>query len=109
MKMKVYKLKRFHPTQIEIQVTDQQILQMFPIEVQQHPFMGQISRVWKTDDFTYSIGTSKKEDILDLSKDALHLQLKKEKMEEILSSLDKFKIILYYEDKEDIYEVEKIK
>ncbi|RUM50517.1 MAG: hypothetical protein DSY47_01505 [Hydrogenothermus sp.] len=107
--MKIYQLKRFHPTEIQIQITDKQLIQMFPIEVQEHPFMGQIQRVWKTEDFTYSIGTSKKEDILDLSKDALHLQLKKEKMEEILQTLEEFKIILYYEDKEDIYEVKREK
>lgn len=107
--MKIYQLKRFYPTDIQIQITDKQLLQMFPIEVQEHPFMGQIQRVWKTEDFTYSIGTSKKEDILDLSKDTIHLQLKEEKMEEILQTLEEFKIILYYENKEDIYEVKRKK
>jgi hypothetical protein len=107
--MKIYKLKRYHPVELEIEISDKQLISMFPIEVQEHPSMGQIQRVWKSKDFTYSIGTSNKEDVLDLTKDALHLQLKKEKLEEILQELEEFKIILYYEDKEDIYEVKKIK
>ncbi len=106
--MAKFLLKRFYPTNLQIEATDKQILQMFPVEKQEHPFMGIISRVWLTEDKEISVDTSPKEDVLDLSKDGLHLQLNPEKLQQILQSLDKFKIVLYYEDKEDIYEVERI-
>jgi len=106
--MAVFRLKRFYPQKLEIEVTPQQLISMFPIELQEHPFMGEIIRVWKTEKETFSPLTAKKEDIIDLTKDKKHIQMKKEKMLEILQSVEKFKIILYYEDKEDLYEVEKI-
>ncbi len=106
--MAKFLLKRFYPTSLQIEATDKQILQMFPVEKQEHPFMGIISRVWLTDNREISVDNFPQDEILDLSKDGLHLQLKPEKLEEILSSIDKFKIVLYYEGKEDVYEVERI-
>ena len=106
--MAKFKLKRFFPQEIQIEVTDKQLIQMFPIEVQEHPFMGEITRQWHSDSKIFSVENSNPEDIIDLSTNSKHIQMKKEVMEDILSRLEKFKIVLYYEDKEDIYEVEKL-
>ncbi|EDP74329.1 hypothetical protein [Hydrogenivirga sp. 128-5-R1-1] len=106
--MAKFKLKRFFPQEIEIEITDKQLVQMFPIEVQEHPFMGEISRQWQSNEQIFSVESAKPEELIDMSTNSKHIQLKKETMEKILSSLNKFKIVLYYEDKEDIYEVEKI-
>jgi len=106
--MAKFKLKRFFPQEIEIEITDKQLIQMFPIEIQEHPFMGEISRQWQSDSKIFSVETSNPEEIIDISTNSKHIQIKKEIMEKILSSLNRFKIVLYYEDKEDIYEVEKV-
>ncbi len=106
--MKKFKLKRYFPQEIEIEITDKQLIDMFPIEIQEHPFMGEIERIWKSKDKIYSVSNSPKEDILDLSSKTKYIQLKKEKLQSILENLGNFQIILYYEDKEDIYDVYKI-
>jgi hypothetical protein len=104
----MFKLIREFPQRMEIQATPQQIVSMFPIEVQEHPHMGEIERVWKTDEEIFSVNTIPEEFILDLTKKRKHLQVSNEKMLEILQSIESFKIILYYEGNEDIYIVEKI-
>ncbi|NPA53660.1 MAG: hypothetical protein GXO21_03220 [Aquificae bacterium] len=106
--MEKIKLKRFFPTKMEIEITPQQLISMFPIELQEHPFMGEIKRVWKTSDTIYSIDTIDKKFIEDMTLERKYLQVKKEKMMDILSSLKEFEIILYYEDKEDIYIAQKV-
>ena len=103
--MKTYILQRFYPQEMTIEITPQQLISMFPIELQEHPFMGEINRVWKTDKEVYSVDTIDKDFVVDLTKDRKHLQVKKEKMLEILNNLDEFEIVLYYEDKEDLYKV----
>ncbi len=104
----MFKLIREFPQRMEIKATPQQIVSMFPIEVQEHPHMGEIERVWKTDKETFSVNTLPQEVIIDLTKKRKHLQVSQEKMLEILQSIDKFQIVLYYEGNEDIYSVEKI-
>ncbi|HHG75631.1 MAG TPA: hypothetical protein ENK22_11340 [Persephonella sp.] len=106
--MSQFKLKRFYPTQLEIIVTAQQIVSLFPIEIQEHPFMGLINRVWRDNKKIYSVETLSGEFILDLSHNKKHLRIKDEKLYQILSELTQFEIILYYENKEDIYKVEKL-
>ncbi len=81
---------------------------MFPIELHEHPFMGEISRQWIAQDKTYSVEKANEDEVIDLSKDTKHIQMKQEVMEKILKELDNFKIVLFYEDKEDIYEVTKL-
>ncbi len=108
VKMGRFRLERFYPQKMEIEITPQQLISMFPIEVQEHPFMGEIKRVWKTKDSVYSVDTIEENFVLDLTKDRKHLQVKKEKMLEILSNIKEFEIILYYEGKEDLYKVEKL-
>ncbi len=103
--MKTFILQRFYPQEMTIEITPQQLISMFPIELQEHPFMGEINRVWRTDNNVYSVDTVDKEFVVDLTKDRKHLQVKKEKILEILNDLDEFEIVLYYEDKEDIYKV----
>ncbi len=104
----MFKLKRFEPTKLEIDITPKQLVRMFPIELQEHPFMGIIERVWKTKDKIYSVKTIPEEFIKIASKDKIHKIVKEEKMLEILSNLDNFEIILFYEDKEDKYTVSRI-
>ncbi len=104
----MFKLKRYNPTEIEIEITPNQLVSMFPIEIQEHPFMGKIERVWQTDDKTYSIRTIEEDFIIDKSSKNLHKIVKTEKMLEILSNLKNFQIILFYEDKKDIYDVKKL-
>ncbi len=107
--MEKFRLERFYPQKLEIEITAQQLVSMFPVEIQEHPFMGEIKRVWKTKEKTFSVDSVEKEDVLNLSKDKKHLQVKREKLLQILSEIDKFEIVLFYENKEDIYKVEKIK
>ena len=104
----MFKLKRYSPTKLEIDITPNQLVGMFPIEVQEHPFMGVIERIWKSGDKVFSIKTIPEKFVDSVSKDKLHKVVKKEKMLQILSELDNFEIILFYEDKEDRYEVLKI-
>ncbi len=104
----MFKLIREYPQKMEIKATPQQIVSMFPIEVQEHPHMGEIERIWKSDTEEFSVSTLPKEYVIDLTKKRKHLQVSSEKMLEILQSVKSFKIILYYEGNEDIYFVEKI-
>ena len=93
---------------MEIDITPQQLVSMFPIEMQEHPHMGEIERIWKTEDKTFSVKTLDKEDVLDLTKKRKHLQVKNEKMLEILQNLQDFQIVLFYEGNEDIYSVKRL-
>lgn len=103
-----FKLSRFYPTKLEITVTPQQLISMFPVEIQEHPTMGIVERVWRTSEENISVN-SLPEYIINLSSGKKHLRLKDEKMLEILNRLENFEIVLFYENKEDIYKVEKIK
>lgn len=102
-----FKLTRYLPQKIEIDVLPSQITSMFPIEVQSHPVFGQLKRVWKADEVEYSVESFRKEEI-DVVKQDKHEKVKDEVMLKILQDLDRFQIILYYSDKEDIYDVVKI-
>lgn len=104
----MFKLKRYYPVEMEVEISPQQIVSMFPIEIQEHPTMGIIERIWKAEDSVYSIKTIQDEFITDLSQGRIHKKVKTEKMLEILQNLDKFEILLYYEDKVDKYNVERI-
>ena len=104
----MFKLKRYTPTKLEIEITPKQLVGMFPIEVQEHPYMGIIERVWKSNDKIYSVKTIPEEFIKEIFKDKVHKIVKEEKMLEILSQLENFEIILYYQNKEDKYEVFKV-
>ncbi|WP_029520261.1 hypothetical protein [Persephonella sp. IF05-L8] len=106
--MSHFRLERFYPTKLEITITPQQLISMFPIEVQEHPTMGLISRIWKSNQEIFSVDTLPSEDIEDLTTTKKYLKVKEPKMLEILQSLDNFEIVLYYEDKEDIYRVTKL-
>ena len=70
--------------------------------------MGMINRVWKTEREIFSVETIPDEFILDLTQDRKHLRVKDEKLYHILSDMKEFEIVLYYEDKEDIYKVERV-
>lgn len=106
--MSWFRLKRFFPTQLEITVTPQQIVSMFPVELQEHPTMGIINRIWRTEKEIFSVKTIPDEFVLDLTQNGKHLRVKDEKLYQILSDLKEFEIVLQYENKEDIYTVEKI-
>ncbi|WP_457640597.1 hypothetical protein [Persephonella sp.] len=107
--MAQFRLIRFHPTKLEISITAQQLLSMFPIEIQEHPVMGEIERVWISQNTVYSVKNSPEDHILDLSGNRKHLKLKEDKMLEIIQNLEKFEIALYYEGNVDKYIVEKLK
>ena len=104
----MFKLVREFPTKMEIDITPQQLVSMFPIEMQEHPHMGEIERIWKTENEIFSVKTLDKEDVLDLTKKRKHLQVKNEKMLEILQNLQDFQIVLFYEGNEDIYFVKRL-
>ncbi len=106
--MSQFRLKRFFPTQLEITVTPQQIVSMFPVELQEHPTMGIINRVWRTGKEIFSVETIPDEFVLDLTQNRKHLRVKDERLYQILSDIKEFEIVLYYENKEDIYRVERI-
>ena len=101
----MFKLKRFYPTELEIEISPQQLVQMFPIEIQEHPTMGIIERVWKTGKNVYSVESLEDKFVIDMSQNQnkLHKRIKPEKMLEILQNLDRFEIILYYQNNEDKY------
>ncbi|MBK3333220.1 hypothetical protein GWK41_09075 [Persephonella atlantica] len=103
-----FRLKREYPAHLEITVTSKQLISMFPIEIQEHPFMGIISRVWRTSDQVYSVENIPPEHITDLSGERKYLKVKDQYMSQLLSALEKFEIVLFYEDREDIYQVERI-
>ena len=104
----MFKIKRYKPTKIEVDITTKQLVGMFPIEVQEHSHMGIIERVWKVGNEIYSVKTIPEQFVTDLSKNKLHKLVNEEKMLNILSKIEHFEIILYYEGKEDRYEVHKI-
>ncbi|SNZ06261.1 hypothetical protein SAMN06265182_0617 [Persephonella hydrogeniphila] len=106
--MSKFRLKRTYPTELEITVTPQQIVSMFPIELQEHPYMGIINRIWRTEKEIFSVETLPSEFVEDLTAERKYLKVKDEKLMEILRNLSIFQIVLYYEDKEDVYQVEKI-
>jgi len=103
-----FRLKRTYPTTLEITVTPSQIIQMFPVELQEHPSMGIIKRVWKTEGQIYSVDAFPEDAIEDLSGSRKYLRLKDEYMKQLLSEMNRFQIILYYQDKEDVYFVERL-
>ena len=70
--------------------------------------MGMINRIWRTEKEIFSVETIPDEFILDLTENRKYLRVKDEKLYNILSDLDNFEIVLYYEDKEDIYKVERL-
>ncbi|WP_457643000.1 hypothetical protein [Persephonella sp.] len=107
--MSRYRLSRSHPTKLEITVTSSQIVSMFPVEQQEHPVMGIIQRVWKTPEKTISVDTVPSQYIIDLSGSRQHLKVDDNFLLSLLPQMDSFQIILYYEGKEDIYQVEPLK
>ncbi|MEJ5172517.1 MAG: hypothetical protein WHT47_02255 [Hydrogenothermaceae bacterium] len=102
-----FKLTRFYPQKIEIEILLNQLISMFPIEMQEHPTFGLIKRVWRTTDKEFSIESFPQDMIENLSSSKTYLKVKDEAMKSILQNLDSFEIVLYYEDKEDIYRVMK--
>ncbi len=103
----MFRLIRDFPHRMEIKITPSQLVSMFPIELQEHPTMGEIERVWKTEDKVFSVKTLE-DCIVNVSNHRKHLKVCDEKMLEIVESIDKFEIILYYEGNEDKYTVERI-
>lgn len=103
-----FKLKRYVPQNLEIEILSTQLIAMFPIEIQQHQNFGKIRRVWKVDNEEFSVEKFSKEDIDVISTSKIHSKVKDDILFRLLQNIDKFKIILYYADREDIYEVEKV-
>ncbi len=103
----MFKLIRNVPTHIEINITPNQLISMFPIEVQEHPTMGIVERIWKTDSAVFSTETLS-DCIVNLSNNRKHIKVCDEKMLSLLNELSEFEIILFYEGKEDKYSVKKI-
>lgn len=85
-----------------------QLISMFPIEVQEHPTFGLIKRVWKTSDKEFSIETFPEDMIENLSSSKTYLKVKDEAMKSLLQDIDNFEIVLFYACKEDIYKVLKL-
>ncbi len=106
--MRKYKLTRYYPQKIEIEVLDIQIISMFPIEIQEHPTFGTIKRVWITEKDIYHVEKYSDEYTEKLSSTKLYTKLKDDVMRKILEGLSEFKIILYYQDKEDVYQVKRV-
>lgn len=102
-----FRLIRNHPYRIEIEVLSTQIVSMFPVEVQAHPVFGQLRRTWKTEKDEYSV-ESFREDQVQVLVDGKHKKLKDDVMFNILQQMDRFQIVLYYSDKQDVYDVMKI-
>ncbi|NPA52786.1 MAG: hypothetical protein GXO22_07810 [Aquificae bacterium] len=103
----MFKLIREVPAYIEITITPNQLISMFPIELQEHPTMGQIERVWKTNDNVFSVDTLC-DCIVNLSKNRKHIKVCDDKMLSLLNEIKEFDIVLFYEGKEDKYQVKKI-
>lgn len=80
---------------------------MFPVEIQSHPVFGELKRVWKTSDSEYSVECFSQEDV-QIVNPGHHMKLKDEVMLRLLQNLEKFQIVLYYSDKQDIYDVVRI-
>lgn len=106
--MKKYKLTRHHPQKIEIEVLDSQLISMFPIEIQEHPTFGLIKRVWITKNDIYDVENYPEEYRENLSSKKTYIKLKDDVIRKILDGLTEFKIVLYYQDKEDTYDVKLI-
>lgn len=102
-----YRLIRYIPQKIEIEVLPAQIISMFPIEIQHHPFFGMLKRVWKVEEVEYSVEGFEQDEV-EVVVPNKHTKLKEEVMLKILHHIDKFQIILYYSDKQDVYEVVKV-
>ncbi len=103
----MFRLIREVPHRIEITITPPQLISMFPIELQEHPTMGEIERIWKSKDKIFSVSTLE-DCVVNVSNHRKHLKVCNEKMLEVLENLDRFEIILFYEGTEDKYIVEKI-
>ena len=103
-----FKLVRFHPVRLEVTITSSQLINMFPIEIQEHPKMGDIERVWISGDKVFSVNTLEQFSV-NLSAGRKHIKVSDDKMLSILHDLEKFEIALYYEGKVDKYVVERIK
>lgn len=103
-----FKLTRFYPQKVEIEILDSQIISMFPIEIQEHSTFGLIKRVWQTQDTVYDVENYPDEYKENLSSTKTYIKLKDDVMKEILKGLSEFKIVLYYQDKEDIYQVKRV-
>lgn len=106
--MKKYRLTRYYPQKIEIEVLDNQIISMFPIEIQEHSTFGLIKRVWMTENDVYDVEKYPEEYIENLSFTKKYIKLRDDVMKNILEGLNEFRIVLYYQDKEDIYDVKSI-
>ncbi len=103
-----FRLIRYTPQRIEIEITINQVIQMFPIEVADHPTFGFIERYWKSENNIYSVNNFDESLINNLSSTKLHKKLKDDVMLDILNKEERFKIVLKYEDKEDIYDLVKL-
>ncbi len=104
----IFRLIRYTPQKIEIEITANQVIQMFPIEITEHPTFGFIERLWKLRNGIYSINSFDENLIYNLSSTKLHKKLKDDVMLDILNKEERFKIILKYENKEDIYDLVKL-
>lgn len=104
----IFKLIRYTPQKIEIEITENQVIQMFPIELTEHPNFGLIKRLWKSENQTYSIENFDACQILDLSTTKIYKKLKDEVMLDILNKEEKLKIVLIYNNTEDIYDLIKL-
>lgn len=102
-----FKLTRNIPQHIEIEVLANQLISMFPIEVQHHPFFGNIRRVWRSGSVEYSVDNFNDEDkeVIGTGK---HIKLKDDVMLKILQNIENFHIVLYYSDSKDTYEVRRV-
>lgn len=104
----MFRLIRYTPQKIEIEITANQVIQMFSIEITEHPTFGFIERLWKSENSVYSINSFDEDLIYNLSSTKLHKKLKDNVMLEILNKEERLKIILKYENKEDVYDLVKL-
>jgi hypothetical protein len=104
----IFKLIRYTPQKIEIEITENQVIQMFPIELTEHPNFGIIQRFWKSENQTYSIDNFDASQILDLSTTKIYKRLKDDVMLDILNKEEKLKIVLIYDNTEDVYDLIKL-
>jgi len=104
----IFKLIRYTPQKIEIEITENQVIPMFPIELTEHPNFGIIQRFWKSENQTYSIDNLDASRILDLSTTKIYERLKDDVMLDILNKEGKLKIVLIYNNTEDVYDLIKL-
>lgn len=102
-----FRLIRNFPQRIEIEVLSTQIVSMFPVEVQVHPVFGQLRRTWKTETTEYCVENFSEDQVQVVVK-GKHIKLKDDTMLGILQHTDSFQIVLYYSDKQDVYDVIKL-